>query len=433
MKKMFGIVVVLLILYIASQIIYGYAVGSRTNLYEIKVNDTIYQVKEIYTTRHRSANRNVVDKNNYYYEVSNDNKLLLSFKIAGNYTGVERFLKTLKIYENSDLFCAYPVFKDKVDDLDVMCNNKNNYYLYNTVKGQNAGLDLFVSYLKELDYNHPSWNDTNLETRKVGSFVIYPNNITDDQNFVVWQYNGFYRIANRGDKYFPLNTSDQYNPNITTMVNQYYVVPDYKDEHKFTRLFVTNLISGSINTLELGITISYDSFIQGIVEDKIYIIDRSSKTQYAIDIYDKKTTLSGDINNSTKYYNNGKWEKKSIYEVVDNNMVFKIESNIPDNFKSYNPLFINEIGGETDGYYYIYIKENNSVGVYRVDKQNINVLTLIFRVPSIKNIKYARDDIYFISNDTLYTYRGNLGLRPVVKYSEFVFNESNLYNVYVEK
>jgi hypothetical protein len=143
--------------------------------------------------------------------------------------------------------------------------------------------------------------------------------------------------------------------------------------------------------------------------------------------------LTGDISDSTKYYNNGKWESKSIYEVIDNNLLFKNEPDIPNSLKTYNPLHVDSVGGETDGYYYLYIKENSTVGVYRVDKQNLDVLTLLFKVPSVNNIKYVSEDVYFASNDTLYMYRDNLGLSPLVKYSEFVFNKSNLYNVYIDE
>lgn len=433
MKKMFGVVVVLLIMYIAFQVVYSYTVGRRINSYKISTDGIDYEVKETYIARHKTSGHSATDKNNYYYEIKSNDKIIFSFKLVGNYTGVEKFIKELKIYKNNDLICAYPVFKDKTESLDVLCNNGDKYYLYGTAKGQDAGLDAFVTNLKVLGYVHPSWDAANLEIKKVGAFELYSKNISEDQNLTIWQYKGFYRMTSRGENYFSLNTSDQYEATLTTMVNQYYVIPDYKETYKFTRMFVTNLISGSMDTLDLGVTIPYDSFIQGVADNKIYIVDRGNKIQYTIDIYSKETKVVGDIYNSTKYYNNGKWETKSIYDVIDNALVFKTEPVIPDNLKALNPVFVGEVGGETDGYFYLYIQENGGVSVYRVDKQNTTILTLIFKVPSINSIKYVASDIYFISNDTLYTYRNNLGLRSLVKYSEFVFNKSNLYNVYINE
>lgn len=434
MKKMFGVVVVLLILYIAFQAVYSFTVGHQISSYEITVDEKVYHVKETFVARHKSDNRDVVDKNNYYYEITSDDKVLFSFKIVGNYTGIAEYLKNLLIYKDENFTCAYPIFKDKVDDIDVTCSdNGDKHYLYGAIKGQDGGLDGFVASLKNLGYNHPSWDATNLETTTIASFQLYSNNITENQNLAIWQYKGFYRLTNRGQKYFALDMSDQYEPVLSAMVNQYYVVPDYKKANAFTRLFVTNLISAAMTTLDLGVSIPYDSFIQGIVDNKIYLIDTSNKIQYAIDIYSKETKIVGDIENSTKFYNNGKWEQKSIYEVIDNKLLFTNVSTIPEELLTHNAITIDEVGGETDGYYYLYIEENGSVGVYRVDKQNPSILTLLFRTPSINNIKYVNRDIYFISNDTLYGFRDNLGLRPLVKYSEFVFNRSNLYNVYINE
>lgn len=433
MKKMFGVIIVLLALYIALQVIYSFSVGRQLSSYVINVNGTDYDVNETYTSRYKTPNRSSYDKNNYYYEISSNGHLLFSFKIMGGYTGIKNFLSNLMIYKNNDLVCAYPIFKDKVDDMDVICNKADKLYLYAAIKGQDAGLDAFVTSVKQVGYKHPSWDPTNVETRKCGPFEVYPKNVATNQMYTIWTYKGFYRMTSRGENYYPLSTSDTYDPTLTTMVNQYYVVPDYADSHKFTRVFLTNLISGAMETFNLGVTIPYDAFIQGVADNKIYLIDRSNKIQYAINIYDKTTTISGDLNNSTKYYNNGKWEEKPIYEVLDNNLLFSNTTNVPDSLKAYNPIAINDVGGDTDGYYYLYIQEGGNVAVYRADKQNTAILTLLFRVPSVNSIKYSSHDLYFISGDTLYTYRDTLGLRPLAKYSEFVFNKGNLYNAYVNE
>jgi hypothetical protein len=188
-----------------------------------------------------------------------------------------------------------------------------------------------------------------------------------------------------------------------------------------------------METMNLGVSITDDSFIQGVVDNKLYMIDRPNKVQYTIDIYNKDIKISGDINNATKYYTDGRWQSKSIVEVIDNNLLFNFKSIIPDRLKAYNPLYVDEVGGDTDGYYYLYLQENNGVNVYRVDKQNLNVMTLIFTVPSINDIKYSDNGIYFVSKDTLYTYHDNIGIRPIIKYSEFTSNKTNLYNVYVNE
>jgi hypothetical protein len=431
MKKMFGIVVVLLIVYIAFQVIYSYSVGSKTNKYNMVVAGKKYQITETFNSRHRSANSETVDKSSYYYNITNNDKLSFAFKIVGNYSGIKEFLIDLKIYENESLICAFPTFKGEVDNIDVICNINDKLYLYNTIKGKYVDLDNFVSSLKALGYDHPAWDELNLETKTVNNFAVYSKNITNNQTITIWQDRGFYRITDRGENLFSLGSGAIFDPNLSAMVNQYYVVPEYKIANKFSQFFITNLITGDMESFDLGQVIAYDSFIQGVVNNKIYLIDRANKVQYEIDIYNKKVVVTGNVNNDTRYYFNGKWQPKPIAETINNNLVFQNEQTIPDNLKKYNPLYVDSIGGDTDGYYYLYLLENNIVNVYRVDKLDTDILTLIFSVPSISNIKYKSDDIYFTTNDTLYMYRENLGLRPLIKYREFATNKSNLYNVYV--
>jgi hypothetical protein len=432
MKKMFGIVVVLLFFYIAFQVGYSFMVGSETNTYKLIIDDNEYQVTETFTNRHKNEDLNITEQSSYYYKIAKSDKLLLSFKLVGNYSGRKELLSNLIIYNDENIMCMYPLFKEKISDIDVICNMGDKQYLYGSLKGKNVALDNFVSSLKGKGYHHPSWDNINTETKHIDNFDIYSKNITDDMNITLWQYKGFYRITTGGEKIFTIINNDQYEPILTTVINQYYVMPDYKKPHDFERFFITNLISGSMETFNLGMSISYNSFIQGVVDNKIYLINRNNKTQYAIDIYKQKVEIVGDVNNNTKYYSNGKWYQKSIYDAIDNNLIFEMVNTFPDSLKVFNPEFVGETGGKTDGYYYLYVNENNNISVYRVDKQNTSVMTLLFTVPSANNIKYISGDIYLITNDTLYVYRDSLGLRPLIKYSEFNFNKSNLYNVYID-
>jgi hypothetical protein len=431
MKKMFSIVVVLLFFYIVFQVGYSFMVGSETNTYKLIIDNNDYQITETFTNRHKNEDLNLTEQSNYFYEIKRDDKLLLSFKLVGNYAGRRELLNNLVIYNDENIMCMYPLFKDKVDNIDVICNKDDKQYLYGTLKGKNVSLDNFVSSLKEKGYYHPSWDNVNTETKHIDNFEIYSKNIADDMNIILWQYKGFYRITSKGEKLFTIINNDQYEPILTAVTNQYYVTPDYKKPYNFERYFITNLISGSMDTFDLGVNISYNSFIQGVVNNKIYLIDKDAKIQYTVDIYKHKIEIVGDVNNNTKYYSNGKWYQKSIYDVIDNNLIFEVINTSPDSLEALNPVSIGEFGGKTDGYYYLYMKENNNINVYRIDKQNTSIMTLLFTVPSANNIKYISGDIYLVSNDTLYVYRDSLGLKPLIKYSEFNFNKSNLYNIYI--
>ena len=59
MKKMFSIVVILLLLYIISQTIYSYTRGSRVTKYNLVIDEVEYQIKENFTSgfKNRETNR----------------------------------------------------------------------------------------------------------------------------------------------------------------------------------------------------------------------------------------------------------------------------------------------------------------------------------------------------------------------------------------
>jgi len=433
MRKMFSLVIVLFILYIAFQITCSFIVGNQVSLYDINVNQDVYQVKEVYTIRHKS-NNNYSDKSNYYYEIKeNSGSILFNFKLFGNYGDSKNLITDLKVMKEGNITCTYPVFKSNAEKIDVLCNISGKQYLYGAIKGQYANVDAFVSSLISLGYSHPSWIATSLATKNIGNFSTYSQNIPADLNLVIWQYQNFYRVTSRGEKSYFLSPTIKCDSDLATMVNQYYVTPDYSNQNGISRFYITNLITGKMESIDLELTISYNLIIQGVVDNKLYIIDKNSKIQYFLDIYSKKITISGNLVDDTKYYNNGKWEEKAIYDVIENSLVFVKNVTIPANLKVYNYLKIDSIGGDTDGYYYMYLKENNVINAYRIDKQNSTILTLIFSVPSINDIQYFNNDVYFTSGDTLYLYRDVIGIIPLVKYSEFATNKNNLYNIYVEE
>ncbi len=82
MKKMFGIIIVLLIFYVAFQVAYSYLVRSQTSTYKLTVDGSEYQINEKYTTSHKNKELNIREKSNYYYEITQNDKLLFSFKIV---------------------------------------------------------------------------------------------------------------------------------------------------------------------------------------------------------------------------------------------------------------------------------------------------------------------------------------------------------------
>ncbi len=428
LKKMANIILVLFFIYILVQIIYNFFINGHDRLYNIIVDKQTYNVREVFSQKHITADETIPDNNNYYYEIKKQNKdnILFSFSLIGDYTGKKEYLEEIKLYQDDDLICMYPIFKDHNNQLDVICYQNEEQFFYRNIKQNNNGLDIFIDSLKDLGYNHYSWNDSLIEPSKEYTINIYDDNILDNLFIGIWNYKGIYKIDVERNINLQLLDDDQYDNYLCTMVDKYYVFADYNQDNEFNRFIMIDLTSTKANNINLSKSISYNSFIQGVVEDYIYIVDESNKKQYKISIYDKNLILMGDPENKGRYYNNGIWEERSIFDIIDNKLIFTDEIIIPNELIKYNINQIDEVMGDTDGYYYLYIDQGNTINVYRIDKQNLNIRTLLFSIPSISNITYIDDYIFFISNDTLYMYQDKLGLRPLVNNNEFTFNKNNM-------
>lgn len=434
MKKMLGIVILLFIFYLVFQVAYNFLTGGFVLDYVINVDNQQYKIKETYHSYTKTDKLETVDYKNYYYEITNkdNNDFLITFKLIGEYRGIKRFLQDLKIYEKENIYCVYPVFKDHNNQFDVICQTENGQVTYANLKHSNPELDDFISSLKQKGYNHPAWESDPSEEEPYEQVEIYKANLLNNQNVIIWNYKGFYNITNKVYSNIKVLNKDVYNNNLGVLINQYYLIPHYLDAGYFNKISIVNILTKSIIPIELPYKVATDSFVQGVVSAKLYFLDKSNYIQYEFDLERRKINIIGDSNIKGRYYKDGEWEERSIYEMVNKELTFKSEQVIPSELEQYRAEQIDEVLGATAGFYYLYKKEENMIAVYRVDKQNLNIITLLFKVPNVSNIKYFKDSIYFISDDILYMYQDRVGLKPLAKYKEFYFNQNNMYDIYVK-
>lgn len=432
MKRMFNVVIILLLIYIAIQIIFGILIKRHTITYSLSANGDIYNIKEVFNSKHQTKYHQDKDFSSYYYEISDEkNNFLVSLKIIGDYNGKEQFLEDIRVYNDGNIFCAYPIFQDKEQTLDLICSKNKQQMLYSNLKGSDANLDAFVSNLIKAGYYHYGWSTTNVKTKELNNIEIYEGNIPDKEYIALWNYKGLYNITSEETTKLSLLLNDQYDNNLSFMYGKYYIIPNYNKKNNFSGLIKVDLETSKVKNISLEASISYNSFIQGIIKNDVYIVDKNNNLQYKIDLNNGELSIVGDKDSASLYYNN-EWQTKTIYDIVDNDLKFGYDINIPSALSKYKDSEIDSVLGDTDGYYYLYISNSNNINVYSIDKQNIEKKTLLFQVPNISNIKYAKDNLYFISNDILYIYSNKLGLRPLVKYSELLFNKSDMYKIYIK-
>ena len=367
--------------------------------YKLNVDGSNIRIKEI--------------NNNYncYLEIKTDNKVY-PFRIFNDLNNKRKIVKNLYFYKDNNIECILPVINDNLYT-DVMCYRDDILYDYHIIKGENKLLDKFVSSIKL--YNVNNFKNNEIDTKLIGT-VKY--NIFDNfkNTVAITTYKGL--IIN--DEEIKLFDNDIYNNKLSAFVNNYYVVGDYEKKYSFKSFYIVNLDSRKITKLKFKYDISYDSYIQGIVDNKIYLYDKDNENQYEIDVKENKITLISS-NDYIKYYSNKKWEKMN--KAKANKEIYFDYETLDNNFTNYD--YVEEV----DNYYYLLKKDGISYKLYRVDKNNISLYKYLLEVPTT-NIYYNDNYLYYVYKNKLYYYSDSTGLKVMLENSELEFNNTIKYYIY---
>ena len=243
-------------------------------------------------------------------------------------------------------------------------------------------------------------------------------------------YKGLYTISENNVKgLIEVNifNKDIYTRKISGTVKSTYVTADYESNYTFNKFYTLKLDSKNVETIKSNYDISFDSYVQGIIDNSIYVFDKDSKVQYEVNIKSKTVTIVGNVSMGIKFYNNGVWETKSAYDASSSEMMFI--NNVADYVDS-NYIRIDKHGNTKSGFYYLYQREGNYYKVYRSNVQNKEDLTYLFETNRIDNIYYIDDMVFYTYNNEVRYYNDEVGIRTLFVNTEFEFNNSLVYSVY---
>ncbi len=351
-----------------------------------------------------------IEEENTYIKISDD-KNVYPIRIYRE-NKKRKIITNIYSYEDEDTSCILPIINDSIV-VDMMCYKDNIIYNYSNIVGLNKDLDNYVNSIKEYDIN--KFKD-NLDNKKVIDVTsIYSNNNFNDI-IAITTYKGIIVNSN----YIEIFKKDVYDNKISAFLNNYYLIADYDNNYEFKYFYIVNLLTKDVSKIKSKNPISLDSYIQGIVDDKIYLYDKDNEKQYSIDIKNKKIQLIS-TDNSVKYYSNNKWMSISINKA--NKELYFDYTTLDNIFPEYDEVI------ETDSYYYLFDKKENNFDLYRVDKNNIKIKKYITNIKTIK-IYYKDSYIYFKDNNKIYYYSDETGLRTVLENTELPFNNTIKYYIY---
>ena len=406
MKKIAKLLIAILVITLFFELIAYIFKTSHEVEYKIKNNENEYIINEVY-------------KNKQYYILVNNKDNRYSFEVKEKLHKKKKVVSEIIEYKLKDALCIYPVV-NKSESTNIICSKDNKSYSYTYYKNS---LKDFVKELKHKGYRNNSWNDANNYQTKVDTLKVYNKNITDDTYIYIYKYDGFYTINNEENNKLKLFKNDNYINTLGTQIDKYYIVPNYDQKYDYKEFYIINMTNNKVKSKVYKKEISKDSYINGVIDNEIYLFDKDELKQYKIYKKGKKIKEVGNKENGVLYYDL-KFKTKDVYTFRDEEITFKT-------FKDY----ISEIEQNTSMKYirnnidtYYYQTSNNDVYYYNIhNKQKV----LLFN-QKISDFILLKDTIYFISSDTLYSYNINEGLKKLVTYSELQFNYKNRIAIYTE-
>ena len=424
MKRILQILVVLFVLYYVVQFIFSFFDKGYNEIYYIESDNQKFEINESYISNQKN------EKNSYYIEINIDNKLF-NFRLYDNLKKTKKIVKKISYVKGNEYSCLLPIFDDGQILTDALCI-KNDYKIYyNNIVGQDEIIDNYMNEISE--YNIDDFKDDAEVTNIKNNIKIY-DNIKDNLYFGLTSYKGLYninyRITNKITEVDIFN-NDVYNPTISTQINQYYLVADYNSTYEFTKFYLINLTTKDYETIESKHKISIDnSYIQGVVENSAYLIDKKNLKQYEIDIKSKKVIEIDDSQSKIKYYNNGIWENRNMMDAINNNLLFDVNGADISLFENSFDK-VEKIGGEVSGFYLLYKYNNGSYDVYKSYMQKPNEIIHIFTTTNKENVVCVNNYIIYTYNNTVYIYENNKGIKKLLAYDELNYNKNiNVFAYY---
>lgn len=412
MKK--AVLLVLCFVYVFIQIIISNLSNQYVQTYTID-GDHKFSIKEVKIREN--------DKNEFYYfEISENSKTFLFKMYSSLKSTKKKIIKDIKYFEDEQYICLLPITEENTIFSDMMCLNNNIVYPYHSIKGNDLKLDEYVKSISLYDSKRYTENDEIL--KKENSIVLYkniPNNI-----FLSFEYyKGIFYTNNKNSLIKKqLFKNDVYTKNISAYVKNYYFTANYDETYEFHNFYLINLINGKKVKIVSNEPISMYSYINGVVDDCIYMVDEANKKQYKIDTKIKKIIEVGNSKLGFQYYNNGTWETMNNYEneIIFNNYHVDFNKNEYDKVDEYRE--------DNVDYYYLYKKVGNKYEVYRINATFMDNPLYLFTTSTIENIIYIKDYIFYKEDNYIKFYHDLTGNQKIVKMNEMKFNNTIKFYLY---
>ncbi len=371
--------------------------------YNIIYEKNKYIINEIY---------NYKDKN-HNYEINIKNKIHeITYLLNNDFNKNKKIIKDLKVYKENNITCLLPLYEEKIDN-KLYCLKDNNqvstYYLKD-----NESFKKILKKGKKYNIKTLTLND---KTTKYKNINVYKNNILKEDIFTIWDYKGIITITKDNINYTKVLDYDLYDDLKTIIYDNYYVLFENNHVDGIKNIYYYDLEKEKLKTYNPEIIISKDFYINGVVDNIIYVTDNKKKIEYTIDLKKEEIKQISKANEYLTYYD-------SKFHTLTKSDYF-MEKQIFSNKKVIDKKISSEEHIKEKNVYY-FIEDNKFYRQILNHKRE-----LLFELDNIKEWKIVDGKILLISEDTLYLY-SNDELRPIIQSNELKYNYKNICD-YQEK
>ena len=402
MKNIKKIILIIIIIFITFCI---FKVIKKEHTVKYKIDK--YSIKEHF----------YISNDHYYDLIIKDKKNTYIYTLNIDLNKNKKIIKNIEEFKSNELTCIVSTYK-KSDEKGIYCNlNKQQVsinYLQNT---NNPDFKKINKKLKKYNLKFPKENNTK---KYYKNLIIYQKNIPNDNLYFIWNYKGVYVIGNNKVSYKKFLDYDLYDNVMDCVVSDYYVLFDNSSVNGIENVYYYDINKDKVTSFKLKQKLTKDSYINGVVEDLIYVTDRKQKKEYTINIKDK--TIEEIDNDQTKYLVYDNYKKKELSKsdyfmndvFFDNNLIVdKKVTNSKELKKEYN--------------YYYFIEENK---LYKALDTVKSEKILLAELDNIKDWLVKDREVILLVDDTIYSYTEQYGLRKILITNELNYNYENIYEMW---
>lgn len=406
LKKAISFSIILLLLFLGYQIIFNYLKIEHEVKYVID-NNGKYEINENYVKS---------DKKEYYLlKVKTEEDKEYVFETDNKYNKQKEIVGDIISYKDDDIQCVALVYRGKKDYSEPLCYIGDKLYVYSEIKNQ---YDL-SSFIKQIPNYQEKKYSKESEKGEYNATTYNKDYLDDNEVLIIYDYKNVDFIRYNIAKSTNFSNYDNYKNILGIVVGKYYFIPRFTSAATFNTFIKYNIEDDQKTVMTSIYNISKQSYINGIYENEVYIFDKSSLTQYKVNVGSETIEIVGDESKPGFAYINGEEKEVSVYD-MNNDIINFSESKDPYENIGYDEIFVQEN-------YAIYTKDG---AFYKVYEKYPEISIKLFESTGTE-VKIVNNNIYFLKADSIYKYN-KYGVLLLATRNELKYNPENSFDIYFE-